>query len=206
MHPFDMEIPNLSNLSPWVILAAALLYGLVHSIMASLSIKRRMQQIFGQAAERYYRLFYSLFAAITLLPVLALPALIPDVRLYAISAPWVYFTIALQGIAVALLGYSLLQTGAFQFIGLTQALGIPAEDNLNTGGLYRFIRHPLYTFSLVFLWLTPVMTRNLAILYLAFTIYFVIGALYEERKLLTLFGKAYQEYKARTAYIIPFLL
>jgi protein-S-isoprenylcysteine O-methyltransferase Ste14 len=199
-----MELPNLS-FSPWVIPAAAGVYGLIHSLMASLPFKYWLYALAGKAAERYYRLFYSLFAVLTLLPVLALTALIPDVRLYSIPAPYVYLTSALQVLAVLLLIYSLLQTGAFQFIGLAQALGIKTSESLNTKGLYRYIRHPLYAFSLVFLWLTPVMTRNIVLLYGAFTFYIILGALYEERKLQLLFGAAYRDYRARTAFLIPFL-
>ena len=77
------------------------------------------------------------------------------------------------------------------------------EDKLNTGGLYRYMRHPLYTFSLLVLWLTPTMTRNFALLYAALTVYIIIGAIFEERKLLQTFGAAYQEYRAKTPFLIP---
>jgi protein-S-isoprenylcysteine O-methyltransferase Ste14 len=199
-----MELPNLS-LSPWVIPAAALLYGFIHSLAAATGFKHQFYRILGDGAKKYYRLLYSIFAFITLLPVLILPLLIPDRTLYTISAPLVYFTTFLQILSVLLLTYSVLQTGALQFIGLSQLLGRHHEDRLNTGGLYRYMRHPLYAFSLLFIWLTPTLTRNFALLYAAFTVYFILGAVVEERKLLKTFGTAYQEYRSRTAFLIPFL-
>lgn len=199
-----MEIPVL-NYSPWVIAAAATVYGLVHSLMASIGFKDLLYTLIGKPAKRYYRLFYSIFSVVTLLPVLALAALIPDQTLYIIPQPWATLTVIVQAAAVLLMSYSLLQTGAFQFIGLSQALGLGNKEELNIRGLYRYIRHPLYTFSLVILWLTPTMSRNMLILYAAFTVYFIIGALVEERKLERTFGEEYRKYKSRTPFLIPFI-
>ncbi len=199
-----MEFPNLS-FSPWVIPAAALAYGLIHSVMASTSFKHLVDFLLGNGAKKYYRLLYSVFATITLLPVLTLTALIPDITLYTILAPYRYLTLLIQAASVLLLAYSVIQTGAFQFIGLSQALGWKHTDQLNTGGLYRYMRHPLYAFSLLFIWLTPVMTRNLLLLYAALTVYILIGAFFEERKLQSTFGEAYAAYKVKTAFLIPFI-
>ncbi|MEJ2512493.1 MAG: isoprenylcysteine carboxylmethyltransferase family protein [Anaerolineales bacterium] len=190
-----MEQLNLS-LTPFTIPAAALLYGFIHSLIAANGFKHLIYRLLGEGAKKYYRLFYSLFASVTLLPVLILPAVIPDQTLYKIPEPLVYFTVFIQIVSVLLLVYSVLQTGALQFIGLSQAFGLKREDKLNTGGLYRYMRHPLYTFSLLVLWLTPTMTRNFALLYAALTVYIIIGAIFEERKLLQTFGAAYQEYRA----------
>ena len=55
---------------------------------------------------------------------------------------------------------------------------------LVTSGLYRFVRHPLYTTGLLFLWLTTTMTVSQLNVYVGATIYIFIGAYFEERKLL----------------------
>lgn len=199
-----MEI-ILLTFPPVVIPAAALIYGLLHSVTASSSFKATLARRFGDSYTKYYRLLYSLFSAITLLPVITLPFIIPDLPLYTIPQPYVYLTGLIQLVAAGLLGYSLLQTGAMQFIGIPQALGRPHQEELNTSGLYRYVRHPLYTFGLVFIWLSPVMTRNLALLFGSFTVYIVIGALLEERKLLAIFGERYEKYRTATPFLIPFL-
>lgn len=200
-----MELPLLS-FPPVVIPAAALFYGLIHSLTASLGFKQLVKRRLGEGFSRYYRFLYSLLSAIALLPVITLPFLIPDETLYLIPAPYVYLTGLIQLISIGLLAYSVFQTGALQFIGIPQALGQPQQEQLNIRGLYRYVRHPLYTFSILFLWLSPVMTRNLALLYAAFTAYMLIGAIFEERKLLHTFGEAYARYRDQTPFIIPFIL
>lgn len=199
-----MEIPTIS-LSPWTITAAALVYGLIHSIMASFGFKDLMITWIGKPAERYYRLFYSIFSVITFLPVLALTVMIPDRQLYSIQQPWLILTTLIQVTAALLLAHSLLQTGAFQFIGISQALGWKTSERLNTKGLYRYLRHPLYAFSLLFIWLTPSMSVNTMLLFASLTVYAVIGAWFEERKLERTFGEDYKAYKSRTAFLIPFI-
>jgi protein-S-isoprenylcysteine O-methyltransferase Ste14 len=193
------------NSSFWIILLAVAVYGVVHSWLASLQAKALAQRSLGAAATRGYRLAYNIFAVISLLPVLALPALLPDRSLYTIPPPWVYLTLALQGLALAALGVGVIQTGAWSFLGLEQ-LFAPAADappRLVIKGLYRWVRHPLYTAGLVFIWLIPVMSANLLALNVGLTLYLVIGAYFEERKLLREYGEEYADYQRRTPMLVP---
>ncbi len=190
-----------------LILAAMLLYGLVHSLLASLTVKAWMQRWLGEWGGRTYRLAYNLFAVASLLPVLALPALLPDHHLYAISFPWLLVTLALQGLAVLALLLGLLQTGLWSFLGLSQLNGSnpTGPSRLVVLGLYRWVRHPLYSAGLVFIWLSPLMTTNLLAFNLGATIYLIAGALFEERKLLREFGQDYARYRAQTPMLVPWL-
>jgi protein-S-isoprenylcysteine O-methyltransferase Ste14 len=97
-----------------------------------------------------------------------------------------------------------MQTGVWEFAGLSQLGGASESAKLTTDGLYTYVRHPLYTAGLVFLWLTPEMTVNRLALWIVLSLYFVIGAYFEERKLLRDFGQAYADYKARVPMLIPF--
>jgi protein-S-isoprenylcysteine O-methyltransferase Ste14 len=191
-----------------LILAAISLYGLVHSLLASLTVKARIQRWLGEWAGRTYRLAYNLFAVISLLPVLALPALLPDQRLYVIPFPLALFTLVLQGLAVVALAVGLLQTGVWFFLGLSQLNGSnqAGSSQLVAHGLYRWVRHPLYSAGLVFIWLTPLMTSNLLAFNLGATVYLVVGAMFEERKLLREFGQEYASYRARTPMLVPGLI
>ena len=198
-----MEIT--AQTSPFIILLTFAIYGAVHSLLASLTVKDFVHAFFGLVGERYYRLFYNIFSFVTLVPVLALPFIIPDKILYTIPDNWRLAAQAVQIISIGLVFISVIQTGLFSFIGLSQAMGNKSKDTLTTNGLYGIVRHPLYTFSMIFLWLTTTMTQNTAMLYLAFSLYFIIGGIVEERKLTKVFGDEYRDYIEKTSMFIPFL-
>jgi protein-S-isoprenylcysteine O-methyltransferase Ste14 len=186
-------------------LLAVFAYGMLHSATATLWAKRRARQALGPGADRLYRLFYNLIAGLTLLPVLAVPALDPGQTLYRIPWPWSLLSLAGQGAAMVLLILGVLQTDVGHFIGLRQLVQ-PQDDrppNLIVSGLYRWVRHPLYTAGLLFLWLTPWMTTSVLALHLGLTAYIVIGSLFEERRLIAEFGQAYRDYQQRVPRLLP---
>jgi len=191
--------------SPLLIILAVFLYGVVHSLLALPRAKALARRWFGPAADRWYRLGYNLFGVISFLPVLALPALLPDQTLYTIPTPWSYLALAGQAAAVVMLAVGVMQTGAWKFLGLQQAFAPENQSppRLVLTGLYRWVRHPLYTAGLLFIWLIPVMTANLLALNIGLTIYLIVGALFEERKLVREFGEAYLQYRKVTPMLIP---
>jgi len=189
----------------WIILIVVLAYGLLHSFLASLHLKARVRRWFGPRSDRWFRLLYNFLASLTLLPILFLPVLLPDRALYRIPFPWYLLTGIVQILSLFVLLLGLKQTGIRSFLGLRP---LPAPNAappaaLVTGGLYRYVRHPLYTAGLVFIWLFPVMTCNLLAINIGLTLYILIGAYFEERKLLREFGAAYAEYKQNTPMLIP---
>ncbi len=191
----------------WILVAGAG-YGVFHSILASRRVKAWAARLVGPAAyQRYYRLFFVGMALLTVLPVLILIPLLPDQTIYAIPAPWVFLTLALQAVAVVALLVGVMQTGAMNFLGIQQlfipAHSTPATNKLVVHGLYRWVRHPLYTASFVLLWLTPVMTWNVLALNLSFSAYLLIGTIFEEQKLVDQFGEAYRAYRRKTPRILP---
>ncbi len=188
-----------------IIILAVLVWGAAHSLLASLAAKARARRLFGARADRLYRLVFNIISAVTLLPILALAFLLPDRAIYRIPYPWLLFSLGIQGLAILTLAAGLLQTGAMNFLGLEQLFAPPrmAEARLVTGGLYRWMRHPLYAAGLALIWLTPVMTVNILALNIGLTAYILIGIHYEENKLLKEFGPAYAEYRRHTPALIP---
>ncbi len=110
-----------------------------------------------------------------------------------------------QGVMVILLIVGVFQTGMLTFAGLRQLIEGERPPKFITNGLYRFVRHPLYTAGILFLWLSPQVTVNSFTLYIAAMIYIFIGAYFEERKLAREFGAAYAEYRSKTPMFIPCL-
>jgi methanethiol S-methyltransferase len=190
-----------------LILLSLFLYGLIHSILASLRFKGWVAQRFGGVIyQRWYRLFFNLVGAVTILPPLALVALLPDQPLYRIPFPWVVLTLSIQAAAGLGLLHSVRATGAANFLGIEQVLDpVKAQQphRMTRTGLYRYVRHPLYTCSIVLLWLMPVMTVNLLAFNLGATLYMTIGAFFEERKLVREFGQEYEQYRRTTPMLAP---
>jgi len=193
--------------SSLVLIFAIIVWGFVHSLLATVATKARVRQWFGPGSDRWYRLAYNMIGILTFLPILGLLAMYPGETLYVIPTPWSYLTLAGQLLAVLALGIGLLQTGVWSFLGFEQLL-VKSEGNeaqMVTGGLYRWVRHPLYTAGLAFIWLTPVMTVNLLMLNIGLTIYLVVGAIYEERNLVREFGDGYIRYQERVPMLIPWV-
>ena len=189
---------------------AAMLWGIVHSVLASYWFKHHIKQWFGVTAyNRLYRFSYNVFSLASIFPILLMLVGFPDYPLYSVPSPWIYGMTILQGLAAFVMIAGVMQTGALEFAGLAQ-LASSYEDSapasLVVDGVYAFVRHPLYSAGLVFIWLTPEMTLNRLVLWVVFSIYIVIGAYFEERKLLRDFGEEYAAYKARTPMFIPRLL
>ena len=153
---------------------------------------------------RFYRFGYNIFSVVSFLPILWLMVALPDRMLYRIPSPWIYLSLAGQLAAVVLLVVGVLQTDTLAFVGLRQLFeGNERSSRLVTSGLYRWVRHPLYTAGLLFIWLTPVMSQNSLVVFIAATVYILVGALFEEHKLEREFGAAYCAYKAVTPMLIP---
>ena len=178
----------------------------VHSLLASLPVKAWARRVLGpKAVDRWYRLVYTLFSFVSGAPILLLLAVLPDRVLYAVPPPWRWGMVGIQILALAGLAGAVLQTGALRFVGLTQPFERkPAEGGpLQVRGFYCYVRHPIYAFSLLLLWFTPAMTVNLLTCYLLASLYFYLGSLHEEHRLLAEFGDAYRDYQQRVPQLIP---
>ena len=186
----------------WLIFTIAV-WGIVHSWLASISVKDFLRRTFGDTFMKFYRLLYNVFAVISILPVLYLIVVLPDRTLYQVPSPWNILMRVGQLISLLLLFVAVMQTDLLSFVGLRQLIEEEKKSDLVVNGLYRFVRHPLYTFSLGVLWLSPSMTVNSFIVYAALTIYILIGIIFEERKLLREFGQEYAAYKSITPMLLP---
>ena len=180
-----------------ILLFALTLWGIVHSILASNFVK----DMLGGAS--FYRLGYNIFAVLSFAPIVYLMATLPDQSAYQVSTPW---NILMRGghlLAALMLFVAFLQTDSLSCVGLRQLFEPQKSGQLVTRGLYRVVRHPLYTFGLLFIWLTPTVSQNSLTVYIGATIYTLVGAYFEERKLLRDFGDVYAEYRKVTPMLIP---
>lgn len=187
-------------------LAAGLVYGLIHSVLASNYAKSKAVQYFKKAGKKYYRLFFVIIASITTVIYISLIFVFPDQLIYRIPFPWWIITGTLQLAAFLGASASLFQSSTMSFLGLdvifNPNITAPTEY-LVIGGMYRFVRHPIYSFSFVIIWFSPYMTWNLLGLFIGVTLYTLIGSIFEENKLIQAFGDEYIAYKSETPAFIP---
>jgi len=186
----------------WLILAIVL-WGAVHSLLASTGIKDLLLRAYGNGFMKVYRLLYNIYAVISFFPIVYLMIVLPDMNLYQVPAPYDHLMRVGQGLSIFLLFVAVYQTDLLSFLGLRQLIEEEKTGFLITKGLYQFIRHPLYTFSLLILWLSPKMSLNSFVVYAALTLYVFVGIFIEERKLLRAFGQDYANYRSITPMLIP---
>jgi protein-S-isoprenylcysteine O-methyltransferase Ste14 len=78
--------------------------------------------------------------------------------------------------------------------------------SLTTRGPYRWVRHPLYFFTLVMIWCCPDVTVDRLLFNALFTTWIVLGTLLEERDLVAEFGEIYVDYQREVPMLIPYKL
>ena len=188
-------------MSIFILLLALTIWGVVHSFLASHLAKDLFRLKVG--SMDFYRLAYNIFAGISFLPILYLMSALPDRLAYKVPSAWNLVMFGGQLLSALLLLITFLQTDSLSFVGLRQLFEEERSGALVTRGLYRLVRHPLYTFSLLLIWLTPTVSQNSLTVYIGATLYTLIGAYFEERKLLREFGEDYAKYKQNTPMLIP---
>lgn len=175
-------------------------FGLSHSVFAGRSAKALFQGILGNRYRLAYNVVALLSFALTALLGLMLFAEAPDIDWGGRAKVWLG-VIGISGwilLFIAAGGYDM-----GRFVGISQARNNKSEDEaLRTDGLHRFVRHPLY--SAVFLILIGGAWTHFGVATAIFgSLYVIIGTWSEERKLLALYGKEYEAYRARVPTFIP---
>jgi len=187
------------------LVASWAVYAVIHSLLASHWVKRRLAARCPQCLSGY-RLFYNLLA-LGLLPVpLWLTFSLPGEPLWQWQGVLAWLANGLALAAALGFVYSLRYYDGSGFLGLRQLreghreLGEP--EGLCISPLHRWVRHPWYTLGLVILW-TRDMNAPLLVTALVITAYFALGSRLEERKLLTQYGEAYARYRAAVPGLLP---
>lgn len=196
-------------------ITAFIFWSVLHSIAASAGFKIMIRSWVGQRPyDGLYRLSYNLFSAITFLPVLwLLTTIVPNNVIWRVPQPFSYLFVLIQLIGVVGLIVSLLQTDLMRFAGIGQAARfLRGEEEINppptlvTRGTYAYVRHPLYFFSLLILWFLPIMTWSTLLFSVLSTIYFWVGSILEERRLISTFGDEYSRYQQQVPRLLPIKL
>jgi methanethiol S-methyltransferase len=194
----------LSMLYAHVILALLWIgFGVLHSLLAGLNIKRRFATRFPKQAK-HYRLLYTLFAFLTFGLVLWYQLQLRSLFVYQRNL----FTNSLGAVAV-LVGVVIMVICIKKYFlslsGLKSLFQERPTHKLMMGGIHRYVRHPLYLGTFLAIWgaflLYPLL--SLFIANIAITVYTLFGISLEERKLLAEFGDAYTTYRKTVPKLVP---
>ncbi|MEO0822862.1 MAG: isoprenylcysteine carboxylmethyltransferase family protein [Pseudomonadota bacterium] len=95
-----------------------------------------------------------------------------------------------------------VQSGLLGWAALLRGVR-PVFPPLPVGGIYRFLRHPIYLAFALTTWTVPTWTPDQLLLASVLTAYCALGPRLKERRLAERFGDAWQAYRARTPFWLP---
>jgi protein-S-isoprenylcysteine O-methyltransferase Ste14 len=195
--------------SPWrgvvLLLFCWIAYFALHSILASLAVKRRVATVYPNLMP-YYRLVFNILAVLLLLPILWLTYRDPGPMLWRWQgiAAWLANGLALT----AIFGFwlTLKSYDMQEFLGLRQLKShvrrAEDQEHFHLSWIHRYVRHPWYFFGLVLVW-TRDMNAATLLSGAMITVYFIVGSRFEEKKLLVYHGETYRRYMARVPGLLP---
>lgn len=181
------------------------LFGLQHSIMARQGFKRWWMRFVPPPIERSV---YVLAASLMLMLLFLLWRPI-DMVVWNVTSPalhdilWVLF----WGGWLTVLASTFL-INHFELFGLQQAWfhltgREPEPPKFRQPLFYKWVRHPLYLGFFLAFWAAPEMTVGHLLLAGGMSIYMLIAIRYEERDLISLFGKDYELYREQVGMLTP---
>lgn len=182
-----------------------IVFCLLHSVLASTSVKQAFSKSMGRSF-RYYRLYYTIFSALSFFAVLWYQLVLSSPYLYQ---PFLLSTAA--GIIIALSGIIIMAVCIRKYFGRLSGLQTLFIDEVHTGnkliitGIHRHVRHPLYLGTFLFIWGLFILIPHTSLLISNFiiTVYTLIGIGLEEKKLVREFGEAYRVYQKEVPKLVP---
>jgi protein-S-isoprenylcysteine O-methyltransferase Ste14 len=197
----------LTQVQPYIthliLIVCWLMFAVVHHLMATDKCKNYGRRLL-KMRFRYYRLIYCGIAFVTLGAVLFVEF---SIRSASIPIPK-YLAVAIA-IPTGIGGLILMLNCVFKyfrrFSGVAAFRRDDTELKLETSGVNKYVRHPLYLGTLLFIWalflLHPLISHLAGCM--AVTGYVWIGIISEEKKLVNTFGEAYTRYQQNTPRLIP---
>ena len=160
------------------------------------------------AAFKYYRLYYTVFASASFIAVLAYQVLLPSPFIFSPSLVS-YILGALVGISGLVIMSICIKKYFLSLSGLKTLFldEVTTGNQLIVTGIHRYVRHPLYSGTFLFIWGLFIFLPHTSLLIANFiiTVYTLIGINFEEQKLAKEFGPSYDAYRKQTPKIIPSL-
>lgn len=188
-----------------------LIFAVTHTIWASDSFKEKIFTYFP-AFNYYYRFTYSILSVFILgVWYYSVPA--ASFTFFKLEAPFSILFRAIQLISALGLVHAVLISNPRIFIGVHQLFNRENETyfldepehktQLRISSIYKYVRHPMYFWSICYVLFNPIMTDRALYIAIVFILYFYVGSFPEEKKLETRFGLIYTSYKKQVPRLFP---
>jgi protein-S-isoprenylcysteine O-methyltransferase Ste14 len=187
------------------------LFGFIHSFFASKKVKQILIEQF-ESLIAFYRLIYVIGSSLLFYIIYqSFPK--PRLIIFDLKQPFDLIILIPQFLSLAGIIWTLRYFSIQEFLGTAQIFRwINKEYNisefdekltLKINGPYKFCRHPLYLFSILFLCCRPEMDLFYLTVLVCVIAYFYIGSFIEEKKLVENFGNEYIRYQKSVPRMLP---
>lgn len=117
-------------------------------------------------------------------------------------------TFHIIGILLIVLGLA-LRAHVYHLLNFKHCWRLRKSDKLYTDGIFKFIRHPLYLGTILYITgATLVFTQNIGLTFVNFMIinFVIMGTIdHEENFMIAWFGEEYVKYMQKSKMLIPFI-
>ena len=185
----------------WIIWCA------LHSGMISVTATGYLKRWLG-TRFRIYRLIFNLVALVTVIPVMAYGQWLRGPMLFRWEGVLICFQVILLISALLLFLAGARHYDLLQFSGLRQLKtgsshnALTETGELDTTGVLDITRHPWYLGGILIIW-TRDIDLSALVTNIILTLYFIVGTVLEERKLLIEYGDDYRRYQRKVSMLIP---
>lgn len=180
----------------------------LHSAMISVSVTEYFHKRLGPAF-RFYRLFFNMISALTLIPVVLYASSARTEPIFRWDGYMRIFQFLLLGTAALLFFLGASRYDAAQLLGFkqiregTSTKGITDAGELETSGILGIMRHPWYLATILLFWARQLDISTILVNTIL-TSYVITGAYLEEKKLVREFGEKYRVYQKKVSMLIPY--
>jgi methanethiol S-methyltransferase len=185
-----------------------ILWCTLHSALITKTVTDYAKDKLGHRFQ-FYRLFFNITSLITVIPLVYYSVFHRGPLVFHWEGPLLIVKYLLLAMSIGLFVAGARHYSLQRFIGIHQIKTgetdhtLSEYDVFDTTGIHGVIRHPWYTGGIMIIWSADIYLSTL-LSNVVISVYFVIGAFLEERKLLPEFGDKYREYQKNVSMLLPY--
>lgn len=184
-----------------------ILWCTLHSTLISTTVTDFAKMKLG-GGFRFYRLFYNVVSLVTLIPLVYYSHMLRESPVFRWEGPLVIVQVFLLAVSAYLFVAGGRHYSWARFCGISQIKAGRAGRSLAdsstfvVSGIHQIIRHPWYLGGILIVWAQD-LSASTILINMVISVYFMIGAVLEERKLVIEYGEKYREYQRSVSMFFP---